>query len=122
MFISGSETTPSEGPKVARVGEHSAESAPALATGRDSGRGAGEHKRHRKYVNTLVGVVRTFQHFFTAQERHGAGGAVKKESETSAPRRLKFDTVGEDVAVAPERSAGVYGVTGRENPLAPLDS
>ena len=84
MFISGSETTPSEGPKVARVGEHSAESAPALATGRDSGRGAGEHKRHRKYVNTLVGVVRTFQHFFTAQERHGAGGAVKKESETSA--------------------------------------
>ena len=119
MFISGSETTPSEGPKVARVGKHSAESAPALATGRDSGRGAGEHKRHRKYVNTLVGVVK---HFVTAQERHGAGGAVKNKSETSAPRRLKFDTVGEDVAVAPERSAGVYGVTGRENPLAPLDS
>ena len=47
---------------------------------------------------------------------------MKKENEKSALRLLKFDTVGEDVAVAPERSAGVYGVTGRENPLAPLDS
>ena len=47
---------------------------------------------------------------------------MKKESETSAPRRLKFDTVGEDVAVAPEQSAGVYGTTDRETPLAPLDS
>ena len=92
MFISGSETTPSEGPKVARVGEHSAESAPALATGRDSGRGAGEHKRHRKYVNTLVGVVK---HIVTAQERHGAGGAVKKESETSADFSTFFHRAGE---------------------------
>ena len=47
---------------------------------------------------------------------------VKKESEKSALRLLKFDTVGADVAVVPERSAGVYGATATENPLAPLDS
>ena len=44
---------------------------------------------------------------------------MKKENEKSALRLLKFDTVGEDVAVAPEQSAGVYGATGRESPLAP---
>ena len=45
---------------------------------------------------------------------------MKHDNENSALRRLKFDTVGEDVAVAPEQSAGVYGATGRESPLAPL--
>ena len=47
---------------------------------------------------------------------------MKKENEKSALRLLKFDTVGEDVAVAPEQSAGVYGTTDKESPLVPLDS
>ena len=51
-----------------------------------------------------------------------AGGTVKKESAKSALRLLKFDTVAANVAGVPAQSAGVYGVTARENPLAPLDS
>ena len=47
---------------------------------------------------------------------------MKKENEKSALRLLKLDTVGEDVAVAPEQSAGVYGTADRESPLVPLDS
>ena len=37
----------------------------------------------------------TSQDFFTAQERHGAGGAVKKESETSAVFSTSFHRAGE---------------------------
>ena len=47
---------------------------------------------------------------------------MKKESEKSALRLLKFDTVAANVTGAPAQSAGAYGVTARENPLAPLDS
>ena len=47
---------------------------------------------------------------------------MKNESEKSALRLLKFDTVGADVAVVPAQSAGVYGATATDNPLAPLDS
>ena len=55
-------------------------------------------------------------------EEAAAGGTVKKENEKSALRLLKFDTVAANVAGVPAQSAGVYGVTARENPLAPLDS
>ena len=51
-----------------------------------------------------------------------AGGTVKKENKKSALGLLKFDTVAANVAGVPAQSAGVYGVTARENPLAPLDS
>ena len=47
---------------------------------------------------------------------------MKKENEKSALGLSKFDTVAANVAGVPAQSAGVYGVTARENPLAPLDS
>ena len=54
--------------------------------------------------------------------QNGKGGGVKNKNEKSALSLLKFVVVGAGVSVPLDCNAGMFMVTTRASPLAPLDS